>query len=1077
MAEVTGDLGGQPIELNNAATEATLKELVRAVALLAAKQGKDGKSEKQIAESMKKFYKQLEESSDGFKKLTKLQKEKIKQDEEENKAQKEKIKQYQEELRAQEKFIEGTKLVASGFTKVASSASALGSSFFGLMNDLANMGNNINAVGGIIGKIPIFGGVLGSAFGAVAGAATKTYESFNKAASVGANFGGSIQEMQRQVSATGLTLDQYTSIIKNNSENLALFGGSVTQGAKRLSEMSQKIRNSQLGDELARLGYSTEDINNGIARYSAIVTKSAGGVRVSNEELVKDTGDYLRNLDAVSKLTGKNKEILQREQEARQADAQFRILQAKVGKEGAKNLNMLMDSMSESEKQAAQTILATGSLNSEAAQQLMITNPQAAKALLQASRDIRQSGTMTREGAFKIDEAFNAGAIASQKNAAQVTLATYDAEKWGKGIVSNLDRANRAEKDNGSLRAQAAQQELDRQKQLTEGAKGLDPAKMKSNMEKLADLSNKFMAALANSPLLDKMLQSFTAAIEELTPILIEGLTWVADHAKEVAIGMGILGGLIVVSSAITAAANLVQAVNVLGLTALASAVWATVAPVLAAAAPFIAVAAAVAGVVYLFKKLYDSCWTFGTIIDVLKDNFQRLWMTLQDWMDSLLEKIPNAIGGISKAEADRRRALRDDQRKELDAKEKDRDDKRKQKAIERGTYEEDKKATQEHTKTTQAATAAAQEATKTTEAQVEAQKKINYTSPEETFKAFKERKTMGGGAPSPATPATAPAAPTGGPAPGAAGPLNQDQQKNMALVEAALKKQGITDPAYVAAVKGNIMKETGGKSISENMNYANTSNDRIRKIFGSRAAGKSDAELNAIKGDQQKMGEMMYGSGTAMGRQMGNTEPGDGWKYRGRGFIQLTGKNNYAAASKAIYGDDRLVKNPDLVNDPQVAAEVSAWYMKKGQAGMASKLGMGTSGLSQEQANLLATSQIAGGDIRRKGAIGEEILGKVNSYSGQFAKGGSVTPSTSTAQTSVSQQPAAPAPAAATAQPRTGATTPTPAKATQETAESQLSLLNTKMDLLVMINRKLLEVNDKQLTTQKSMTGNVYSA
>jgi predicted chitinase len=738
-----------------------------------------------------------------------------------------------------------------------------------------------------------------------------------------------------------------------------------------------------------------------------------------------------------------------------------------------------MDSMSESEKQAAQTILATGSLNSEAAQQLMITNPQAAKALLQASRDIKQSGTMTREGAFAIDDAFNKGAIASQKNAAQVTLATYDAEKWGKGIVSNLDRANRAEQANGSLRATAAQQEADRQKQLTEGAKGLDPAAMKKNMEGLADLSNKFMAALANSPLLDKMLKSFAGAIDELTPILIGGLTWVADHAKELAIGMGILGGLMVISNAIITAANLVQAVNVLGLTALASAVWATVAPILAAAAPFIAVAAAVAGVVYLFKKLYDSGWTFGTIIDALKDNFQRLWMTLQDWMDSLLEKIPNAIGGISKAEADRRRALRDDQRKELDAKEKDRDDKRKQTALERGIKEEDKKATQENTKTTQAATAAKAEEAKTTEAQVEAQKKINYTSPEETFKAFKERKTMGGGASASASSSatTSPAAPSGGPAPGAAGPLNQDQQKNMAMVEEALKKQGITDPAYIAAVKGNIMKETGGKSISENMNYANTSNDRIRKIFGSRAAGKSDAELNAIKGDQQKMGEMMYGSGTAMGRQMGNSEPGDGWKYRGRGFIQLTGKNNYAAASKAIYGDDRLVKNPDLVNDPQVAAEVSAWYMKKGQAGMAGKLGMGTSGLSQEQANLLATSQIAGGDIRKKGAIGEEILGKVNSYSGQFAKGGTATPSAATAQTSVSQQPAATATSTTPAQNKAGATTPTPSKTNQETAESQLSLLNTKMDLLVLINRKLLEVNDKQLTTQKSMTGNVYTS
>jgi hypothetical protein len=170
-------------------------------------------------------------------------------------------------------------------------------------------------------------------------------------------------------------------------------------------------------------------------------------------------------------------------------------------------------------------------------------------------------------------------------------------------------------------------------------------------------------------------------------------------------------------------------------------------------------------------------------------------------------------------------------------------------------------------------------------------------------------------------------------------------------------------------------------------MDYSNTSNERIKKIFGSRAAGKTDQELDTIKKDPTKMGEMMYGKDTKMGQQMGNTEAGDGWKYRGRGFIQLTGKSNYAAASKAIYGDNRLVDNPDLVNDPAVAAEVSAWYMKKGQARMASGLGIDTKNMTQDQANLLATSQIAGGDIRKKGAIGQELSGKVDKFasSGQI--------------------------------------------------------------------------------------------
>jgi putative chitinase len=61
--------------------------------------------------------------------------------------------------------------------------------------------------------------------------------------------------------------------------------------------------------------------------------------------------------------------------------------------------------------------------------------------------------------------------------------------------------------------------------------------------------------------------------------------------------------------------------------------------------------------------------------------------------------------------------------------------------------------------------------------------------------------------------------------------------------------------------------------------------------------------------------------------KRLGNTKPGDGAKYKGRGYIHLTGKYNYAAASKAIYGDDRLVKDPSLVEKPDVAAKTSVWF------------------------------------------------------------------------------------------------------------------------------------------------------
>ncbi|MBV8348171.1 MAG: hypothetical protein JOZ49_11745 [Mycolicibacterium sp.] len=58
-----------------------------------------------------------------------------------------------------------------------------------------------------------------------------------------------------------------------------------------------------------------------------------------------------------------------------------------------------------------------------------------------------------------------------------------------------------------------------------------------------------------------------------------------------------------------------------------------------------------------------------------------------------------------------------------------------------------------------------------------------------------------------------------------------------------------------------------------------------------------------------------------------GDVSSGDGYNYRGRGILQITGKSNYAAVSEKLYGDDRLVKNPDLLSQPDVAGVAAAAY------------------------------------------------------------------------------------------------------------------------------------------------------
>ena len=99
---------------------------------------------------------------------------------------------------------------------------------------------------------------------------------------------------------------------------------------------------------------------------------------------------------------------------------------------------------------------------------------------------------------------------------------------------------------------------------------------------------------------------------------------------------------------------------------------------------------------------------------------------------------------------------------------------------------------------------------------------------------------------------------------------------------------------------------ETGGfKAFSENLNY---SADGLNKIFPKyfKNAGRNAAEYAR---NPEKIANIVYAS------RMGNGDPasGDGWKFRGRGALQLTGKANYEAFAKYL-GNNEVLENPDLV-------------------------------------------------------------------------------------------------------------------------------------------------------------------
>lgn len=177
--------------------------------------------------------------------------------------------------------------------------------------------------------------------------------------------------------------------------------------------------------------------------------------------------------------------------------------------------------------------------------------------------------------------------------------------------------------------------------------------------------------------------------------------------------------------------------------------------------------------------------------------------------------------------------------------------------------------------------------------------------------------------------------------------------EKYLPFLIGACRAYDISTPLRVAGFLSQIGHESKGLAVlTEDLNY---SVEALLRMFGRHRISEADARkygrTATQRANQEAIANCIYG-GEWGAKNLGNLHPGDGWRYRGRGFKQLTGRDNYLRCGAAI-GED-LVGNPDQLLQPVNAALSAGWFWR-------------TNGLNElaDRGDVVAmTRRINGGDI-----------------------------------------------------------------------------------------------------------------
>lgn len=190
----------------------------------------------------------------------------------------------------------------------------------------------------IIKGLPLVGKYLG-AFGDVINYSIGTFESWNQSlkqsTKSGASFNNSILELRQAANSANLSLDDFVGIVAANSESLVAFGGTVTEGAKAFADYNKYLKRDSgpVNNTLRQMGYSSKEVSEMLMMFMKNTQRGAFREKQSKEQFEKQFMFYSLNLDRLVKLTGQTAQQLENKIAGVNQDAAYQAMVMSLGQD------------------------------------------------------------------------------------------------------------------------------------------------------------------------------------------------------------------------------------------------------------------------------------------------------------------------------------------------------------------------------------------------------------------------------------------------------------------------------------------------------------------------------------------------------------------------------------------------------------------------------------------------------------------------------------------------------------------------------------------------------------------------